>query len=113
MAARWGGEEFVILFSDSSTTTAAAGLKRLRENLLVALAGANIPPFTASFGMADSTMAVDLDELVALADDSLMEAKRQGRDRVVIAGSWESSPTPASDTEPEVETLAAVAYDSE
>ena len=117
LAARWGGEEFVLLFSDSNTAAAAAALKRLQENLLVALAGANIPPFTASFGVADSTMAADLDELVALADDSLMEAKRQGRDGVVIAGTWQSTPSPEaaeeSESEYESEILEHAAYAGE
>ena len=107
LAARWGGEEFVLLFSGSDTTSAAVALQRLKENLLVALAGANIPPFTASFGLADSTMTVELDELVALADDSLMEAKRRGRDGVVVAGTWESSPSPAPAEESESELVVA------
>lgn len=97
VAARWGGEEFVVLFADSDAATATGALDRLRENLMVALAGANSAPFTVSFGTADSMMATELDELVGIADVALLEAKRRGRDRVIMAGSTGAESEDAAD----------------
>lgn len=85
-AGRWGGEEFVVMFDAADAATAAAALDRLRQNLSIALAGGTTPTFTASFGVADTAMTNDLEDLVGLADDALLHAKRSGRDRVVIAG---------------------------
>ena len=90
LVARWGGEEFVVMIDESSAGGAVGLVERIRENLVLALAGSNSAPFTASYGVSDTTMSDDLEELVALADESLLEAKRQGRDRVIVAGSWEA-----------------------
>ena len=90
LVARWGGEEFVVMIDDSKTESAVGLVERIRENLVLALAGSNSAPFTASFGVSDTTMSDDLEQLVALADDSLLEAKRRGRDRVIVAGSWDA-----------------------
>lgn len=90
LVARWGGEEFVVMIDDSDTSSAVSLVERIRENLVLALTGSNSAPFTASFGVSDTTMADDLEQLVALADHSLLEAKRQGRDRVIVAGSWDA-----------------------
>jgi len=86
VAGRWGGEEFVVMFDSSDAATAAAALDRIRHNLSIALAGGTSPTFTASFGVADTTMGTDLEDLVGTADDALLHAKRTGRDRVVVAG---------------------------
>jgi len=85
LAARWGGEEFVLVFHGSDSSTASAALERLRESLTVALATGTTPPFTVSFGVADSDMSQDIGELVNLADDALLQAKRTGRDKIVTA----------------------------
>ncbi|TLY74156.1 MAG: diguanylate cyclase, partial [Gammaproteobacteria bacterium] len=51
------------------------------------LAG-SIPTFTASFGIADTTMSPRLEELLRLADEALYCAKEAGRDCAVIAGQY-------------------------
>ncbi len=86
MAARWGGEEFVIMFGNSDASTAAAALDRMRQNLVIAQAGGNSPPFTASFGVTDTVCGGDLEEMINMADGALLVAKTNGRDRVVISG---------------------------
>jgi len=86
VAGRWGGEEFVIMFDSADAATAAAALDRLRQNLSVALAVGTTPTFTASFGVADTSMTTDLEDLVGMADDALLHAKRSGRNKVVVAG---------------------------
>jgi diguanylate cyclase (GGDEF)-like protein len=81
---RYGGEEFVILFPHRSTNDAAAALERVQQELLLAVAGGAIPPFTVSFGVAHSDSDPDLGELCRVADAALFRAKREGRDRVVV-----------------------------
>jgi len=89
VAGRWGGEEFVIMFDDSDSSTAAAALDRLRQHLSVTVAGGSTPAFTASFGVADTSMTNDLEELVNMADEALLHAKKTGRNKTVIAGLFE------------------------
>ncbi|MDQ1516521.1 MAG: hypothetical protein QOE80_2351 [Actinomycetota bacterium] len=83
LVCRYGGEEFVIVFPESSAAVAAAALERVQEHLLLTLAGGTVPGFTASFGVAHSTEASSLEELCQVADSALFRAKRQGRNRVI------------------------------
>lgn len=84
MVCRHGGEEFVLVLPRTDVTTAAPILHRLRTALANALAGAQLPPFTVSIGLVDSTWSDHLDVLLREADGALMQAKADGRDRVVI-----------------------------
>jgi len=99
MAARWGGEEFVLMFGNSDASTAAAALDRLRQNLAIAQAGGTTAPFTASFGVTDTMCSNDLEELVNMADEALLKAKTNGRDRVVVSGR-SSSQSPGDESIP-------------
>ncbi len=82
---RYGGEEFVVVFPHCSLVEAAAIVHRVRESLMQALSTGEVPTFTASFGLADSTLAIGFDEIVRLSDAALYRAKQAGRDRLVIA----------------------------
>ncbi len=86
VAARYGGQEFVILFPNTSTLDVSSALERVRERLTLRLTEGDITPFTASFGVADSNQADSIEELILTADDALLLAKQRGRNRVVIAG---------------------------
>ena len=88
-AARYGGDEFVVLLPQ--TTAAAAGLfaERLRRRLLAVSQGAGLP-VRASIGVAalspDEVGASDAaEDLLRRADEALYKAKRSGRDRVEVA----------------------------
>ena len=88
-AARYGGDEFVVLLPQ--TTAAAAGLfaERLRRRLLEVSQGAGLP-VRASIGVAalspDEVGANDAaEDLLRRADEALYKAKRSGRDRVEVA----------------------------
>jgi diguanylate cyclase (GGDEF)-like protein len=82
---RWGGEEFVVLFPGTDRRVAAAACERVREALLAEVQSAAVPPFTASFGVADHHQAADVEGVLALADHAMFTAKSLGRDRVVMA----------------------------
>jgi diguanylate cyclase (GGDEF)-like protein len=85
LAARWGGEEFCVLLKGAGAGDAVAWADRLRGHLAESLAKTASPTFTASFGVADSTMSRDIDALVKMADGALYQAKNGGRDRAEIA----------------------------
>lgn len=82
---RHGGEEFVVVLPDVDALGAAPVLHRIREQLKAAVGSASIPDFTVSIGVADSTWSHDLSDVLRAADHALLQAKDQGRDRLVIA----------------------------
>jgi diguanylate cyclase (GGDEF)-like protein len=84
LAARWGGEEFVVLMPRTSAAQALPLVDRLRARLAEALLAGGVPAFTASFGIADTTMARQLEELLRVADEALYCAKDAGRDRAIV-----------------------------
>jgi len=81
---RWGGEEFALLLPGANAERAAEVVERLRAALAQAHLLSNTPIFTASFGIADSTMARDREAIVRLADDALYRSKQAGRDRCTV-----------------------------
>ena len=81
---RWGGEEFVIVMPGTDAGAAVGVLERVRTRLVGDADGTH-PAFTASFGVADSTMGETLERLIMLADSALYVSKKSGRDRVTIA----------------------------
>ncbi len=83
-AARWGGEEFVLLLPHTSAAEAAEVVDRVRAMLAEAQLVSSTPAFTSSFGIADSTMSPRFEQLVRIADDALYRAKDGGRDRAVV-----------------------------
>ncbi len=82
--ARYGGEEFFVVMPETGGDGAADVGDRVRE-----LLGAEKVPggaVTLSFGVAEFPAHGDTpEELIAIADAALYQAKREGRDRVVIA----------------------------
>ncbi len=87
-AARYGGDEFVLLLPHASQEEAARVAGRIRDEFVSAsgalLGGVGL---TMSVGVASRITASPAggDQLVALADAALYRAKEQGRDRIVIS----------------------------
>jgi two-component system cell cycle response regulator len=87
LAARWGGEEFLVLLPD--VPDAASAAERLRAAVTAAPVSTNHDTLavsvTASFGWAAWDGGESAEALVGRADHALYEAKEAGRDRVVAA----------------------------
>lgn len=75
-AARWGGEEFLVVLS-ASAPGARVALERLREAARGAVDG-----LTVSVGFVEASPADPPELAVVAADQALYRAKRLGRDRV-------------------------------
>lgn len=84
LACRYGGEEFVVLLPHCNVTQAQDAVDRIRAELIGVLTGGDVPGFTASFGLADSSMADDFDAVLRIADEALLRAKNSGRNRVEV-----------------------------
>lgn len=86
LAGRWGGEEFALLLPGTDQEGGRQLAERIRELLagqhLVAPDGGQIA-VTSSFGIA-SFPQVESRRLVAAADAALYEAKRAGKDCVIV-----------------------------
>jgi diguanylate cyclase (GGDEF)-like protein len=84
VVARYGGEEFFVLMPETGGSDAADVADRVRERLAAEkLPGGSV---TLSFGVAEFPAHGDIGEtLIAIADAALYQAKREGRDRVVVA----------------------------
>jgi diguanylate cyclase (GGDEF)-like protein len=75
--ARYGGEEFIVLLPDADTAEAVEVMERLRAATPLGQ--------TFSSGVATWDDLETSDEMIARADAALYDAKRTGRDRVVVA----------------------------
>ncbi len=85
--ARYGGEEFVIFTYDKSAQGLADFAERLRatiDALRIPFEGDDIH-VTASFGATDIDPSLGYAKALSEADAALYEAKRAGRNRVVVA----------------------------
>lgn len=85
--ARWGGEEFVLLMSDTRAALARGGLERLQQRVgaLRILHGADALAVTLSGGLAEHHAGETVVQTLARAEMALHEAQAAGRDRVAVA----------------------------
>jgi diguanylate cyclase (GGDEF)-like protein/hemerythrin-like metal-binding protein len=80
--ARWGGEEFAVLL----TQTALDGAVAFSEKLRSAIAGdgfGEVGTVTASFGVAERSSGESVESWFKRVDMALFRAKSDGRDRVI------------------------------
>jgi diguanylate cyclase (GGDEF)-like protein len=84
--ARWGGEEFCVLLPRCDEEGALHLAERLRTSVAEGSAAEGEEPVTVSIGIAlVDTAHETLAQTLARADRALYKAKRDGRDRVVVA----------------------------
>lgn len=87
---RFGGEEFMVLAPETGRETIGILAERIRNTVATAsaAAGDGIPTVTVSLGAATTELegVKNHEELVHLADEALYRAKREGRNRWIVAG---------------------------
>ncbi|HXG75031.1 MAG TPA: diguanylate cyclase [Gaiellaceae bacterium] len=85
-AARWGGEEFLLLLPATEREGGVRLAEDVRETIERLAVASRSFRVTASLGVAElPSDAIDADGLVRAADQALYDAKRSGRNRVVAA----------------------------
>ncbi len=85
IAGRYGGDEFLMIFPNTPLEGAALGLDRIRVRLdetVLQINGRNKITFSA--GVAQFVPGMTPEAFIHHADEALYEAKRSGRNRVVI-----------------------------
>jgi diguanylate cyclase (GGDEF)-like protein len=88
MAARIGGEEFAILLPDTSLEKAVLVAERIQNELRRTDAGPL--PLTVSIGIAAAIPhAESWERLVSRADKAMYEAKRTGKNRIVVSDGYQ------------------------
>jgi len=95
--ARWGGEEFLLVFRDTPGLNGRAIAERLRERIATAAWPEGLR-VTCSFGVAEWHRGEDLNDGIKRADEAMYRAKQEGRDRVEIE--LETDASEASDPQP-------------
>jgi diguanylate cyclase (GGDEF)-like protein len=87
LAARWGGEEFLLVMPNTTEAAALAATERLRVHLEEAVAdyGGTALRVTCSAGVAEHCMGQVIAQTVLRADRALYRAKAEGRNRIALA----------------------------
>jgi diguanylate cyclase (GGDEF)-like protein len=83
---RIGGEEFALALPDCDQHQAGAQIDSLRKLINQTRSGEGETQVTMSFGLAILAGAESLEALRRRADQALYQAKREGRDRLIVAG---------------------------
>ena len=85
--ARWGGEEFVILLTETNLSEGLICLERIRTQVADAeiAAGGAFLKLTVSIGVTQYCRGETIEKATARADAALYSAKAQGRNQIVCA----------------------------
>ena len=80
---RWGGEEFIIVLTDTSLSNGVKLTEKIREKIYGHDFG-DIKNVSCSFGIAECDTGDTCDILIQNADTALYEAKNSGKNKVTI-----------------------------
>jgi len=91
LVARYGGEEFLLLAVNCDNATATRRAEGIRQTLEVTpLESLGNEAITASFGVTEFQSGDNAKTILARADRALLQAKANGRNRVIQLGSGRS-----------------------
>lgn len=84
-AVRWGGEEFLLVYENSSLDKALEHLRTLREKVLACevIYGEEVLHVTMTYGIVQGDSAQIIEASVKAADDLLYQGKMNGRNQIV------------------------------
>lgn len=82
--ARFGGEEFVIVFTGTRIDQALTVAHRIQQDLAGNLLDGVDEEITSSFGLAEYKKGMSVQDILHNADVALYKAKEQGRNRVAV-----------------------------
>ena len=85
IAARFGGEEFVVLLPQTAVAQALLKAEQLRKAIAAGFTQQFPNPVTSSFGVAELSTGEGGESLLRRADGALYQAKQAGRNRVIAA----------------------------
>ncbi len=81
---RWGGEEFLVICSETAIENAVQVAERIRSALDSKIFCEKLS-VTASFGVCGLRPGMDFDHIIKTADNAMYKAKMNGRNRVETA----------------------------
>jgi diguanylate cyclase (GGDEF)-like protein len=85
LAARYGGDEFVVYLDACGPENALRIMERIRS-VVAGITRASGAAVTASVGLAISREGEGFDELIQDADRALLQVKREGKDQLRLGG---------------------------
>ena len=85
-AVRWGGEEFLIIYENTSLQDAKIYLEQLREDIIAHELHYNEETLfiTMTFGVVEGIKDMDIAESIKRADDLLYQGKINGRNQIRV-----------------------------
>lgn len=88
VCARWGGEEFLFLLTETTIDGALAVAQKINQSISMTEFKAQKPGIriTASLGLCEYRPGRPLQDCITLADQALRKAKQDGKDRWAVAG---------------------------
>ena len=96
LVCRFGGEEFAVMFPNTSEKGALAALRKVKEKVATLTfkhAGLDIPLPTFSAGLSILCLNDDSGDIIKRADQALYDAKRLGRNRIELANPGQDKTT--------------------
>lgn len=81
---RWGGEEFLIMLPETDYEGALVVAQKIKDEISINKFSSKELSITSSFGIAYLSDEDNEDSLIKRADEALYEAKRTGKDKIVL-----------------------------